>query len=490
MTSNNKQLKISYNKQLKTSYIHQPNSALFKKLSILVTFCAFLHACGTLQDEMDSTEISAESSTATAAQTRTAISRTTLPDNAELYPLVFDDVWERIRLGFVFTSEHENEKILSELAFYADNQGYLNQVSQRAAPFLFDIVEEIEKRDLPMELALLPIIESAFDPTATSPANAVGLWQFMSATGRSLGLKQDWWYDARRDPQTSTIAALDYLESLYARFDNDWLLALAAYNAGQGSVQRAIQHNLSRGLPVDFWSLPLPRETLGHVPRLIGLARLVADPARYDIELSPIANEQSLTPIDIGRQIDLTMAAQLAGLEPEVIYQLNPGYKQWATHPDGPHTLMLPISHAEQFNEALKDLPANRAVTWDRYVVRSGDTLGAIARQFRTQVDVLQEVNGLKNSRIIAGESLLIPRAYNSTTPVTAPDAPVFLSKVVQPTATESSGTYTVRRGDTLWEIARRYNVSLSDLTSWNNIRTSSILRPGQELIIHLPQIN
>ncbi len=462
------------------------------RLAALITSSLFLHACSVLPEhDLNETEISVDNTSVSAPNEiirsiRSVVRRqppafVNIP-NIEAEEVILDNVWERIREGLTFTSDHDNEKILKELAWYSSNQDYLLQVNERAAPFLYEIVEEIERRHLPMELALLPIVESAFNPTASSAQNAAGLWQFMSATGDSMGLKQDWWYDGRLDPLASTLAALDYLETLYNRFDNDWLLALAAYNAGQGNVQRAIETNRRKSLPVDFWSLPLPAETQTHIPRLLGLARLIADPKGNGFELPMIKNEPAVMKFNIGQQVDLAMAAQLAGLEAETVYNLNPGFKQWATHPDGPHELLIPISHAENFTLALAKLPTSEIVTWDRYQVKSGDTLGSIARRYRTQVAVLQQVNDIKNSRIIAGESLLIPRSYSATASLSLPNAPVYLGSTTSAPQTIASRTYQVRSGDSLWKIANRYNLQIGTLLALNNINTDSVLRPGQVL--------
>jgi len=462
------------------------------RLAAFIASSLFLHACSVLPEhDLNNTEVSVDTTRVTvpteiARSSRSVVRR---PPPAfvnipaiETKEISLNNVWERIQHGLAFTSDHDNDKILKELAWYAGNQDYLQQINERAAPFLYEIVEEIERRHLPMELALLPIVESAFNPTASSAQNAVGLWQFMSATGDSMGLKQDWWYDGRRDPLASTLAALDYLETLYNRFDNDWLLALAAYNAGQGNVQRAIETNKRKSLPIDFWSLPLPVETQAHIPRLLGLARLIADPKANGFDLPMIKNEPAIVKFSIGRQVDLAMAAQLAGLEAETVYNLNPGFKQWATHPDGPHELLIPISHAEKFTLALAKLPSTEAVTWDRYQVQSGDTLGGIAQRYRTQVSVLQQVNGIKNSRIIAGESLLIPRAYSATASLSIPNAPVYLGSVTRAPEPVASRTYQVRSGDSLWTIANRYNLNVETLLALNNISATSVIKPGQVL--------
>jgi membrane-bound lytic murein transglycosylase D len=459
------------------------------RLAALITSALFLHACSVLPEhesgENDRTA-DTENVRDMARPSRSIVRRpppafVNIPA-VELEEVSADNVWERIGRGLAFAPDHDNERIIKELGWFKENRDYLLQVNERAAPFLYEIVEEIERRHLPMELALLPIIESAFNPKAASAQNAAGLWQFMSATGDSMGLKQDWWYDGRLDPLASTQAALDYLETLYNRFGNDWLLALAAYNAGQGNVQRAIETNTRKSLPTDFWTLPLPAETQSHIPRLLGLARLIADPAAHGFELPMIKNEPAVVKFNFGKQVDLAMAAQLAGLDAETVYNLNPGFKQWATHPDGPHELLVPVSHAENFNLALAKLPDTEPVTWDRYVVKSGDTLGEIARRYRTQVSVLQQVNGMRNSRIIAGESLLIPRAYSATASLSIPNAPTYLGNTTSAPETVASRTYQVRSGDSLWKIANRYNVPVDTLLALNGMNSNAVLRPGQIL--------
>ena len=469
------------------------------RLGVAISVATLLSACSVVQDS--SPLVTAEagrvhspaSDSQQAVTARSGSPRVRIPsgivESAEIVNQ-YQNIWARISDGLSFSLEHDNVRIEEQIAFYSENPAFLATVTERARPFIFEIVEELEKRSLPMELALLPIVESAYNPNATAGRNTAGLWQIISSTARSLGIKQDWWYDGRRDPIASTSAALDYLSTLNEAFGNDWLLALAAYNTGQGNVQKAIDQNQRRSRSVDYWSLNLSSTTKEFVPKLIALARLISAPDQYGLELADVHNERVVALIDAGTQIDLALVAEVAGVEPAILYQLNPGIRQWATHPDGPHTLLVPVNQVELFKSAVASLEGQTPVTWDRYVVQSGDTLSKIARQFNTQVAALQQVNGIEGSRIIAGESLLIPRAYNSSAPIISPNAPEYqtglaLTGEVPPQGFTPPTRYEVRSGDSLWRIAGRYNLSASTLAEWNNISTESILRPGQVLMFH-----
>ena len=321
-----------------------------------------------------------------------------------------DNLWVRLQTQFQLEAHYNNPAVDEELTAYIYNQAYFDRITERAEPFLFWIVTEIERRNLPMELALIPIVESTFNPNAYSPKHAVGLWQFIGPTAKSFGLQQDWWYDGRRDPRASTVAALDFLEQLYKEFDEDWLLALAAYNTGQGNVNRAIKKTVRRKESPDFWSLPLPRETRAHVPKILALAKLISNSKRYGVELAPIENKEPLAIIEIDSQIDLSQAAKLAKLDYSELRRLNPGYLQWATHPDNPQVIAVPIDHADFLRDGISNLGPDHFISWDRYEIQPGDTLSGIAITLRTEIGVLKSVNKINGTQIIAGDSLLIPR--------------------------------------------------------------------------------
>ena len=389
----------------------------------------------------------------------------------------FDNLWDRLRAKFQLSEHYNHPAVHSQLLNYADNQNYFDRIAERAEPFLFWIVNEIERRGLPMELALIPIVESTFNPNAYSPKHAVGLWQFIGPTAKSFGLQQDWWYDGRRDPRASTVAALDFLEQLHSEFNEDWLLALAAYNTGQGNVNSAIRRAGLGKESADFWSLGLPSETRAHVPKILALAKLVSHSKTYGVELPAIANEESLVLVKVDSQIDLTQAARLAQLDYTELRNINPGYLQWATHPDNPQVIAVPIKNAELLQTGIAQLGPDQFVTWDRYEILPGDTLGEIARKLGTRVDVLQTVNHLQGSRIIAGDSLLVPRTTN-------------LALLANYNRSNESGRrilptpniYTVQRGDNLWTIARKFDLRSTQIAAWNNIDIESLLQPGQEL--------
>ena len=393
------------------------------------------------------------------------------------------DLWQRARAQFVLESEDNRPRLKREKAWFARNQGYMNRVADRARLYLYHIVSEVERRNLPGELAMLPVVESAYQPFAYSPARASGIWQFIPSTGRHYGLRYSWWYDGRRDVVASTRAALDYLEKLHAEFSGDWLLALAAYNSGEGNVRKAIRRNVRAGKATDFWSLQLPRETRAYVPRLLAIAAIVAKPDDYNLTLKPIADKPYFAATQLDGQIDLALAAEMAGVSLEEMYLLNPGFSRWATDPNGPHRLLLPVHAVSDFELRLAKLPADQRVRWHRHVIKSGDTLGTIAHKYRTSVSALKQANSIRGTTIRAGHSLIVPVASRSL-------ADYRLSADMRRAMRRGipgSGNkiiYRVRRGDSLWVISRRFGVSVNKLARWNGLSKRGVLRPGKRLVI------
>ncbi|BCX80893.1 membrane-bound lytic murein transglycosylase D [Methylomarinovum caldicuralii] len=388
-----------------------------------------------------------------------------------------DDLWRRL-FSLYRLPEIDHPRIDAELRWYQAHPEYIARVQRRARPYLYTIVTEIERQHLPGELALLPVVESAFKPDAYSHRRAAGLWQFIPSTGRLYGLKQNWWIDLRRDVHASTRAAIRYLKKLHTDFHGDWLLALAAYNAGEGTVMRAIRRNRRLHRPTDFWHLRLPRETRAYVPKLLAVARLFAHAKEYGIALEPIPNRPLYAVVELDSQLDLTLAAKLAEMPLEELYRLNPGYRRWVTAPDGPHRLILPLEKVELFEERLAELPQSERVRWARHQVQRGETLSQIAHRYGTPVAAIKQTNRLRSHRIYPGQQLLIPVAPKSA----------VLARLRPPPVKRRSApvrrVHVVRRGDTLWQIARRYGVRVGQLARWNGLDPRDPLRPGQRLKI------
>lgn len=389
-----------------------------------------------------------------------------------------DDLFERIRHGFAI-KDIEHESIDRELAWFASHPDYLDRTFRRGERYLHHIVGEIEARKMPLELALLPVVESAFNPVAYSRSRASGLWQFIPDTGRRYGLKQNWYYDGRRDVVEATRAALDYLEFLSAEFNGDWLLAVAAYNCGEMAVGRAVKRNLEDGKPIDFFSLKLPRETRAYVPKLLAMRRLVLDPRMYGLAFAPIPNEPYFTKVDTDGQLDLNVAAELADLPKEELLALNPAFNHWVTDPDGPHRVLVPVDRAERFATALAQLPEDKRVRVVYHRVKRGEALGSIASRYGVSVASLRSANRLRGNTIHPGQELLITSAPRG---VAMAAAEMRLDEASEPPRTTSGGRHVVRRGETLWSIARRHGVSLQDLASHNGLSDAGTLTVGQVL--------
>ncbi|MDE0363577.1 MAG: LysM peptidoglycan-binding domain-containing protein [Rhodospirillaceae bacterium] len=394
------------------------------------------------------------------------------------------DLIERIRAGLVLPSASESA-IDRELDWYVANADYLNRVLTRSERYLHHIVEALEQNGMPLDLALLPIVESAYDPFAYSRGRAAGLWQIIPGTGRELGLKQDWWYDGRRDVLESTDAALRYLRQLEQQFEGDWLLAVAGYNAGGGGVSRALRRAAGEGRPTDFWGVRpyLPVETRTYVPRLMALARLVADPARYGVAFPGIANEPYFQVIETGGQVDMALAARIAGMSTDELYLLNPGVNHWATDPDGPHRLLVPFDTAENLEAALASGDSLAGVRWIRHKVSTGETLSHLAIEYQTTPDVLRQANGIAGDLIRAGQGLMVPQ------PTGTSDGYGLLAAALaegadDPANGERRQTYVVQSGDSLWSVARRYGVTVADLAQWNALSPQDILGIGRELVV------
>lgn len=420
-------------------------------------------------------------------------------------------VWDRM-FALYSLPEIQNERIDREINWYLRHPNDLALIQQRAAPYLHHILDEIEAKNIPGELALLPVVESSFIPEAYSKSDASGLWQFIPSTGRLFGLEQNSWYDGRRDIYASTKAATEYLKQLCETFDGDWLLALASYNWGKGNVRKSIEKNLYLDMPTDYWSLNMPEETTNYVPRLLAIARIFAHADEYNISLLNIPNRPYFTVVNLSAPIDLDKAATLANTPFHEFKKLNPGFNRWCTAPDGPHRLLIPVKQASVFKKNLAQLPYDKWLTvpdkpettqlsynskrygetagskrksqtlavnkvYSRYRVRPGETLSAIARRNQTTVASLIQVNHLKKSTVNSGTLLKIPSSGKS-------GGNGILAKTSKSVSTSGNKYHIVKKGDTFWNIAQRYGVSTNDIASWNHIRVDSALILGKKLTI------
>lgn len=385
------------------------------------------------------------------------------------------DLWARVRAGYGLGGDVDNGRIDLYIDSFAYRQRLFDHLEARASPYLHYVVGELEKRNMPLEIALLPVIESGYNPNAVSPGRAAGLWQITPGTGARLGLQQSGHYDGRKDVVASTDAALDYLEELHKRFDGDWYLALAAYNTGEGNVQRAIERNRRLGKPTDYWSLPLSAQACNYVPQLIALSRVLESPEQHGVALSALPDSASWVPVEVGARIDLNRVASRAGIDAQELRGVNPAYGRGITPAQSSNSVLVPAEDRDRFVAALAHAPANAPAQrqGERYRVRKGDTLLAIARLHRTSVDALRAINGSNGDELREGQWLLLPDD------AVLPRRQFATSETL---ALKEQGIYTVRAGDTLSGIASRFGVPTAELVALNRIDTRMTLRVGQKL--------
>ncbi|GHD96704.1 MULTISPECIES: murein transglycosylase D [Pseudocitrobacter] len=370
----------------------------------------------------------------------------------------------------------ENTRIREQKQKYLSNKSYLHDVTLRAEPYMYWIAGQVKKRNMPMELVLLPIVESAFDPHATSGANAAGIWQIIPSTGRNYGLKQTRSYDARRDVVASTTAALDMMQRLNKMFDGDWLLTVAAYNSGEGRVMKAMKANKARGKPTDFWSLPLPQETKLYVPKMLALSDILKNSKRYGVRLPTPDESRALARVRLDSPVDMKQLADMAGISVNKLKTFNAGVKGSTLGASGPKYVMVPQKHADQLRESLAsgDIAAvqptlvadNTPLQSRSYKVRSGDTLSGIASRLGVSASDLKQWNNLRGNNLKIGQSLTVG-AGNSA---------------AQLAKNSDSITYRVRKGDSLSSIAKRHGVNIKDVMRWND--DTDNLKPGDQLTL------
>ena len=390
------------------------------------------------------------------------------------------DLWDRIRTGFSMPNL-SSPIVQDRQIWYASQPSYVKRMVERSKRYLYYIVEELEKRGMPTELALLPMVESAFNPMAYSRSHASGLWQFIPSTGKNYNLQQNSWYDGRRDIVASTSAALDYLQFLY-EMHGDWHLALASYNWGENAVARAIEKNRAKGLPTDYLSLTMPTETRYYVPKLQALKNIIANPHSFGVDLEPVPNTPYFVTVEKTRDMDVRLAAKLADMPLAEFLALNPGHNRPVIVANGTPGLVLPADRAKVFLANLEghDQPL---VSWNTYTLKPGDKLDHIASRNGISLARLKQVNGIgRRTKVGPGYQLVLPLKGASLEPLPAMFQPPSMPEMR--TAVRKM-KYTVQRGDTLPKIAQRYKVSVDDLRRWNDIGR---LAAGQRLVIQMRQ--
>jgi len=388
-------------------------------------------------------------------------------------PHQHDDVWQRIRSQLTLEIP-DNKEVAKWREYYLSHPKFMMTISKRAEPFLYYIVEEVEKRGMPLELALLPIVESSYIPYGVSHMSAAGLWQFMPISAKRFNMELNWWYDGRRDVVTSTRGALDYFQFFHDSFEGDWLNAVAAFNSGEGRVGRAIKKNKKANLATDFWSLNLPNETTHYVPKLLAIADILKRADELNYTFTPINNSPAIDIVTIDSQLDISLAAQWADMDAKKLFRLNPGLNRWATAPNSEYQLMIPYAAAESFRNKLASTNKKDWLRWHSYRVKSGDNLGKISQNYATNVTTLKTLNQLNSDTIRIGQRLIVP--------LTDTDAyPLQLARL-----SKARITHTVKSGDNLWDISRKYKVNVHDIMRWNKLAVNSVLQPKQKLKIRL----
>lgn len=393
----------------------------------------------------------------------------------------YKDLWERMRAGFAL-KEIDSPLVARHEAWYLNRPEYVQRMVERSHRYLYFIVEELEKRNMPTEIALLPMIESAYNPQAYSRARASGIWQFIPSTGRKYGLQQNFWYDGRRDVLAATRAALDYLQFLHDMF-GDWELALAAYNWGENGVQRAVVKNRARHKATNYAALHMPKETRNYLPKLQAVKNIVTNPDLLGFELDPMPNQPYFAVVKAPGHIDVVKAAKLADMPLEEFRSLNPGYNRPVIIQAAARQIVLPIDKVDEFHNNLENND-DPLVTWQTYTLKKGETLDKVADQFGTSVSRLREVNGFNGRKQIRpGQMLLVPlEAEDGATNLDETyNSPDFQAS---PEEYGTARTYRVRKGDTLSSIARRHHVTVARIKAVNQLKTNE-LHTGQQLVIY-----
>jgi membrane-bound lytic murein transglycosylase D len=421
-----------------------------------------------------------------------------------------ENIWDILRKEFSLSHYDNKHAVQVKIEWYMNNQDYLLRAAGRAAPYLYYILQQVKKRHLPAELVLLPIVESGYNPFSLSNVGAAGIWQLMPSTATGLGVQQDLGFDGRRDIIASTRAALYYLAYLQSFFEGNWLLAIAAYNTGEGNVLAAIRRNIRNGKDTDFWSLPLAQQTRDYVPSLLALATIISHPDQYPVYFPRVRNAPYLAQVDVGKTINLKHAATLAGMSYQKLIQLNPGFTQPSSSSKKPYKLVLPIENVEQFSENLSR-SLERRIDWIHYQVKAGDTLASISKKFKTTASAIRKMNHLSKMIIKRGTNLLIPYTGDKTLDeesdtdiiakkdedkLTKSQLPMLLAKRIKKYEVETASAnnqgkyslqpgdtiYIVRAHDTLQKIAKRFRTNIKILQTANRIKGK--LKPGARIIV------
>lgn len=420
----------------------------------------------------------------------------------EHYPVI----WPEIQGQFHLATHHMGQYD-SFIEFYQQRNKHLVASFNRSEPYLFYIKNEVAKRKMPMELALLPLVESGFAPKARSNKKAVGLWQFIPSTGKMYGLQQDWWFDGRSDIVKSTDAALTFLQDLHKQNNGDWLLALASYNAGYGAVLKARKRffkkhpEIPETSTLDYWQLRpyLPKETANYVPKLLAVAHMVQYAQEYELDLHPVNNEPHFGVYPIDKQISLPEVALALNLPVEALYQLNPGYLRAATPPSEGFHILLPENKLTEFDTLFQTQPERFVVNWQRHKIKSGDVLGSIAKRYGTSIKAIKSLNNLSSNRIRINQTLLIPIAVansssnnnhqtadkgTTVTAILAENSTTVKHPQTTFATAQSVIDYKVKAGDSLWKIAQQHNISLEQLLQTNQLQAKTTLKLNQTLKI------